>query len=110
MTPAYPDDADGDALRRVASSGSDMALPMVIDFAVVVANEASARAVAAAVEPLGFDPSIYESPDDGSWTVSCSKSMLATYEGVVAAQAELKEIVRHYGATCDGWASFGNCS
>ena len=32
MTPAYPDDADGDALRRVASSGSDMALPMVIDF------------------------------------------------------------------------------
>jgi hypothetical protein len=108
MTAAYPDDADGDALRQVASGGSDMSVPMVIDFAVDAPDEASARALAAAVEPLGFDPSIYENPDDGSWTVSCSKSMLATYEGVVAAQAQLQGVAIHHGATCDGWGSFGN--
>jgi hypothetical protein len=108
VTTAYPDDADGDALRGVAGSGSDMALPMVIDFSVGAPDETAARALAAAVEPFGFDPSIYESPDDGSWTVSCSKSMLATYAGVVATRAQLNKIARPYGGSCDGWGSFGN--
>jgi hypothetical protein len=104
----YPDDADGDALRAVASSGSDMGMPMVIDFTVQAPDETAARAVAGAVEAFGFDPSIYQSPDDGSWTVSCSKSMLATYAVVVAARAQLNDIARPYAASCDGWGSFGN--
>jgi hypothetical protein len=108
VTVDYPNDADGDSLRRVASSGSDMAVPMVIDFSVAAPDEASARGVAGAAEPHGFDPSIYENPDNGSWSVYCSKSMLATYEGVVSTRAALNEIARPFGATCDGWASFGN--
>jgi hypothetical protein len=108
VTDYYPNDADGDSLRRVASSGSDMALPMVIDFSVAAPDEAAARGVARAAESQGFDPSIYQSPDNGSWSVYCSKSMLATYEGVVAARTALNEFARPFGATCDGWASFGN--
>jgi hypothetical protein len=108
VTADYPNDPDGDSLRQVASGGNDMAVPMIIDFSVAAPNEPSARAVAGAVEPRGFDPSIYQSPDNGSWNVYCSKSMLATYEGVVAARAELNEIARAFGAMCDGWASFGN--
>jgi hypothetical protein len=108
VTTAYPDDADGDALRGVAGSGSDMTLPMVIDFTVDAPDETAARALATAVEAFGFDPSIYECPDDGSWIVSCSKSMLATYAAVVAARAQLNDIARPYGASCDGWGSFGN--
>ena len=108
MTSDYPNDPDGDSLRQVAGSGSDMAVPMVIDFSVAAPDEASARAVASAAEPRGFDPSIYQSPDNGSWNVYCSKSMLATYAGVVATRAELNDIARAFGATCDGWASFGN--
>jgi hypothetical protein len=34
--------------------------------------------------------------------------MLATYAGVVATRAELNDIAGAFGATCDGWASFGN--
>jgi hypothetical protein len=34
--------------------------------------------------------------------------MLATYAGVVATKAELNDIAKPFGATCDGWASFGN--
>ena len=36
MNEAYPDDADGDALRRIASTGADMSRPMQIDFFVAV--------------------------------------------------------------------------
>lgn len=104
----YPKDSDGAALQQVADSGSDMSQPMIIDFSVAAPDEAAARAVAAAAEALGFDPSIYQDPDSSSWSVSCSKSMLATYEGVIAARAQLDGIARTFASACDGWGSFGN--
>lgn len=108
MDTEYPQDADGDALRRVAGGGADLSQPMVIDFAVAVADEATARRVAEIVAAHDFDPSI--SQDDGrdSWSVYCSKSMLATYEGVVAVRAQLNALLGANGGVCDGWATFGN--
>jgi hypothetical protein len=42
----YPDDADGDALRRVAADGSDMSKPMEVDFMLSVGGaEAEYRRV-----------------------------------------------------------------
>ena len=108
MSAEYPNDADGDALRSVAGSGSDMSSPMVIDFSVRVPDEAAARRLAVLVESLGFDPSIYQDPDNGSWSLNCSKSMLATHAGVVAAQIQLNEVAQPHGGSCQGWGSFGN--
>jgi Regulator of ribonuclease activity B len=42
----YPNDSDGDALRRVVNDGSDMSKPMFIDFQVAVPDEAAANALA----------------------------------------------------------------
>lgn len=107
MSSCYPNDADGDALRNVVESGADMSLPMVIDFAVAVADERTARSVAELVVAHGFDPSISED-DSGSWSVYCSKSMLATYDGVVSVQAQLNELLSPHGGSCDSWGTFGN--
>ena len=104
----FPADADGDALRRVAEDGADMSSPMVIDYSVTAPDERAARVIAALVEAQGFDPSISDAGGGGSWSVYCSKSMLATYEGVVNTQAALNALVASYGGRCDGWASFGN--
>jgi hypothetical protein len=106
MSNSYPNDADGDELRNVAESGADMSRPMIIDFSVEVPDEGTARRVADVVAARGFDPSISENAD--SWSVYCSKSMLATYEGVVAVKAELNELLNPHGGICDGWATFGN--
>lgn len=108
MPGSYPNDADGTALRNAEESGADMSLPMVIDFSVDVPDEHTARRVAEIVEAHGFDPSIYEDHDSGSWGVCCSKSMLATYDGVVAVQAQLNELLGPHGGNCDGWGTFGN--
>jgi hypothetical protein len=108
MSTSYPNDADGDALRNVEESGADMSRPMIIDFSVEVPDERTARRVAEIVAAHGFDPSISEDDDSGSWSVYCSKSMLATYEGVVAVQVELNELLSPHGGICDGWGSFGN--
>ena len=104
----FPADADGDRLRQVAADGADMASPMVIDFSVTAPDERAARAIAALVEAQGFDPSISDAGGSGSWNVYCSKSMLATYAGVVSMQAALTALVANLGGRCDGWASFGN--
>jgi hypothetical protein len=108
MSTSYPNDADGDALRNVEESGADMSRPMIIDFSVEVPDERTARRVAEIVAAHGFDPSISEDDDSDSWSVYCSKSMLATYEGVVAVQVELNELLSPHGGICDGWGSFGN--
>ena len=108
MSSSYPNDADSDALRRVAESGADMSRPMVIEFSVEVPDERTARRVAEVVAAHGFDPSISEDDDSHSWSVYCSKSMLATYEGVVAVQVELNELLSPHGGICDGWGTFGN--
>ena len=108
MADVYPNDADGDALRRVAADGADMSRPMVIDYTVDAPDQATALLIAERVAPRGYDPSISQDEDGGTWSIYCSRSMLATYAGVVSAQTELNELVRPYGATCDGWGTFGN--
>jgi len=39
----FPDDADGDALRRFVDNGSDLAKPMSIGFQVAVPDENAAK-------------------------------------------------------------------
>jgi regulator of RNase E activity RraB len=106
-TTEYPDDADGDALRRVAGDGADMSRPMVIEFTVDAPDETAASVVAERVSARGYIPSIYRD-EDGSITVCCAKRMLATYRGVVDAQAEINALCTPLGANCDGWGTWGN--
>ena len=104
----FPNDADGDSLRRVVESGSDLSRPMSIDFTIKAPDEHAARHIAELVSAKGFDPSISDNDGRSSWSVYCSKFMLATYDGVVAVQAQLDELSRPHGGRCDGWGTFGN--
>jgi regulator of ribonuclease activity B len=104
----FPDDADGDALRRVADDGSDMSKPMEIDFTVAVPGESAGKAIAERAGLLGYRTKVARDREDDAWTCYCTKRMLATHEGVVAAQAELQAISVPFGGHCDGWGTFGN--
>jgi hypothetical protein len=53
-----PRDADGDALRRLAATGSDLSQEMEVDFAVLVPDEKAGRAFSAVVAPMGFRTSV----------------------------------------------------
>jgi regulator of RNase E activity RraB len=109
MADGYPNDSDGDALRRVLADGSDMSKPMFIDFHILVPDEASAKAIADVAAKLGYRVSVYDSPEiDQRWTCQCSTRILATYENVIAIQEELGEISAEFGGRPDGWGTFGN--
>jgi hypothetical protein len=115
MALSFPDDADGDALRRVERRGSDMSRPMKIDFMIDVPNQRAGEAIASRAEALGYMVKVvYDAGEAGteddvpSWTCYCTKRMLATYEGVVAVQVELEAISSPFGGHCDGWGTSGN--
>jgi regulator of RNase E activity RraB len=107
MNETYPNDADGDALRRITADGSDMTKPMVIDFHVAAPDQAAAEAIAEAAGQRGYQTKVYRH-DDGAWTCECSKEMIATHEGVVSAQGELDVLSQPHGGDSDGWGTFGN--
>ena len=106
-TPDYPRDADGDALRNVAASGSDMSRPMLIDFAIDTGSKSIAQACLAAIEEAGFEASLYQD-DDQRWSVYVPIRMIADYDGIVRTQKGLGELVAEHGGTPDGWGTFGN--
>lgn len=105
----FPNDADGDALRRFVENGSDLFKPMLVDFQVAVPNERAARALADVARKLGYHVKTYASPGCSlPWTCECSTRMIATKDGVIAVQEELAGLAVPFGGHPDGWGSFGN--
>ena len=104
----FSDNADGDALRRLAESGADMTSPMVIDFAVAIPDESTGRAIALKAIEIGYKTNVDQDSESSEWTCYCSKAMFATYEDVLNCQLELDKIAVAYGGFADGWSTFGN--
>jgi hypothetical protein len=107
--PDFPNDADGDALRRIEAGGSDMAKPMRIDFQVRVPTRHQAEALAAELWRIGYRTKVYDSTEFGlDWTCECSTRTLATYDLVIAIQNELEVVSEPAGGVVDGWGTVGN--
>jgi regulator of RNase E activity RraB len=104
----YPDDSDGDALRRVAADGNDMDSPMLIEFPVVVPTETQAEQFARAARDLGFETDILEHDDDAEWDVICAVTMTPTYDEIVRIQDNLNRFARPFAGYSDGWGTLGN--
>ncbi|MGH7241967.1 MAG: ribonuclease E inhibitor RraB [Phycisphaerales bacterium] len=103
-----PHDADGDALRRLVAAGSDLSKPMEIEFCMAVPDEQSGRAFAAVAIGFGFRADIDKDDDSGDWTCYCTKTMLASHAAILLIQQELAMAGARFGASIDGWGSYGN--
>ena len=107
MAMIIPDDADGDAIRRVIEDGSDLTHPMVVEFQIDCPDLASAESIAARI-PHEFTTQVYRDPDDDSVTCECSREMLLVYSELVSIQRQLTEIATPFGGRCEAWGTFGN--
>jgi hypothetical protein len=103
----FPNDADGDALRRVAER-SDMSKSMDIDFVVDVPSEAAGKEVARLAAQRGYTSAVEFDEISQRWTCYCTRRMVPTYDGVVATQKELDELSAAFGGRSDGWGTLGN--
>ncbi len=108
MRTLYPDDDDGDVLKKVEAHGADMSKPMRIEFSIDVPDVERARSLSERIAAHGYEPDIFINDEDGTVSIYCARTMLATHEGVVAAQAELNVLCVTFAAICDGWITAGN--
>ena len=114
----FPDDADGAVLAELASHGIDLSQPLLIEFPVAVADEATAAIVSKALAEEGYDYEVeYDEgepnadgiidPDDeeygSTWTVYASVRMIPEYDEIIRIQEDLDRIARPLGGFSDGW-------
>jgi regulator of RNase E activity RraB len=104
----FPNDGDGDALRRIVADGSDLTKPMLVDFQIAAPDETTAKTIGMACHELGYR--VRASADSGrtTWTVNCATRMVLNYDAVCAVQDELHAIAKAHGGKSDGWGTFGN--
>jgi len=65
----YPDNDDGDALRRVAGDGADVSQPMEIECSIDGPDVGRACSLAERIAPLGYIPGIFEDDETGSVSI-----------------------------------------
>ena len=103
----FPNDVDGDVLRRMQAHGDDLSKPRDIDFEYVFLDEQNARGFAdeaRTVQVAVVKISRYD--QHGVWQTTVTKQMLPTHDGIVALKQALSRLAHPHGGKFDGWGSW----
>ena len=97
----FPNDENGDALRRMQEGGDDFTKPRDMDFSVVFTSEGFAEhfrqsGFVMAVEKL-------DGERDLSWDVTVTRHMLPTHAGITEFKGTLEDLAAPLGGHNDGW-------
>ena len=99
----WPDDADGDVLRRLEESGFDFSRPSLVDFNVDLRAWPPAPK---AVKPLSQEyPSakVYEPEGESAGYIQFQLYSVLTYELVTGVQAYVSKLMAQFGGECNSW-------
>jgi hypothetical protein len=99
----FPDDENGDVLRRMASHGDNLESPRNIDFEHVFPSLEAALAFAAQVVNRTDTIQISWYEAEASWSVRVIRHMTPTHQGITELELSLDKIARAHGGKADGW-------
>ena len=97
----WPDDADGDALRRIERDGFDFATPCTIDFNVDF-DPWPPPAAAMAILQARF-PGVQAHADDEGGYVQFQVHARLSHRLVTSLQDEVTALMAPHGGVCDSW-------
>jgi len=105
MHDEFPDDDNGDVLRRIKAGGDDFDKPRDIDFTVVFETNEAAEQFAAQFRELGHKVSVNQSGcvADLPWDVRVVKFMRPSHEGISEFEETLEFSAAPLGGRNDGW-------
>lgn len=108
----YPNDANGDALRRMEAEGDDLSRRRNIDFTVVFPDKNSAEEFARHFRSLGNEVSVdaNESDRDFPWDVVVVQHMLPSHAEIANFEKLLQSAADALGGHNDGWGCFSESS
>lgn len=101
----FPDDENGDVLRRMEAHGDDLTRSRNIDFTVVFPNEAAAERFATHFRGLGYAASIEftQTAGDLPWDVVVVNHMVTSHDGIGSFEVMLEDVATPHGGRNDGW-------
>ena len=101
----YPDDANGDVLRRMEASGDDLTCARPIEFTVVFPSEKTSTQFAEQVRTLGFAASaeLTKTVENCPWDVVVVRHMAPSHEEIRAFEDSLQRLADAFGGHSDGW-------
>jgi Regulator of ribonuclease activity B len=108
----YPDDDNGDVLRRMEGHGDDLTKARNIDFSVVFRVESSAEGFAEHFRALGFTASVYfaEEMKEFPWNVNVGNHMTPLHQEISDFESLLQGVAETLGGHNDGWGCFSETS
>ena len=104
----YPNDVNGDVLRRMEAQGDDLTKPRNIDFTVAFADENSAAQFAEHFRSLGHEVSVEftETNQDRPWDVVVVQHMVPSHDEITSFENLLQSVADGWGGHNDGWGCF----
>ena len=103
----FPDDANGDVLRRMLDGGDDLSKPRDIDFSVVFRSRENGEAFASRFEASGLRVKIADDLyQDEFVDVTVIKFMVPDHVEITAFERELEDAAGPLGGENDGWGCF----
>ena len=95
----FPDDENGDVLRRMQSSGDDLSRPRDIDLAIVMPTSGAADAFARHCQAREWVVKVQRtaSVPQLPWDVRVTRHMLPTHAGITAFENELDAVATAAG-------------
>ncbi|ESQ92352.1 ribonuclease E inhibitor RraB [Asticcacaulis benevestitus] len=113
MTIDFPNDENGDVLRRMQAAGDDLSQPRDIDFSLLFPDEGTAETFSAMMDAEGYEvelgPWEAQSDDDantGKWDVTVTRHMVPDHAAITQFEKELSGIAMPFGGRNDGWGCF----
>ncbi|MDR7296479.1 hypothetical protein J2X16_001818 [Pelomonas aquatica] len=104
----FPNDENGDVLRRMRDSGDNLSIARDIDFTVVFVSRDDVQKFGDHFHELGYRISAEKSGtvEDFPWDVVVVKNMVPTHGAITAFEAELQSVATPLGGRNDGWGCF----
>lgn len=108
MISDFPDDENGDVLRRMRDSGDDLSRPRIVDFNIVFPSEGQASQLAEQFKNRGCTVAVSRSEvvPELPWDVTISEYMVPTHARITEFENLLAAAAEPLGGRNDGWGCF----
>ncbi len=107
MTPlSFPDDENGDVLRRMQDSGDDLTKARKVEFQHVFPVKIDAISFLAETADESVEVTIGWYADARCWNVQVARSMVPSHEDISSMEGQLDRIARTHRGRADGWGCF----
>ncbi len=112
MESQFPDDENGDVLRRLQSKDDDLSIPRDIDYSVIFDQESGATQFAEHFCGLGYAASVELVRPDGDypWDVVVVKHMVPSHAAIGEFEVLLESVCGPLGGRNDGWGCLTHVS